>query len=105
MQYLIIRSGDKSVQAALLNNLASISHRSNLNDARKKLKSATQIDKTKLSRHQRFTLLLNQVRIIIRIVESQISVNRYLDMINYVLRPWFYSIRINVSLRRERSMI
>ncbi|KAF8360430.1 srpa-72, partial [Pristionchus pacificus] len=60
-----VKSGDKSVQAALLNNLASISHRSNLNDARKKLKSATQIDKTKLSRHQRFTLLLNQALVLL----------------------------------------
>ncbi|GMT16156.1 hypothetical protein PFISCL1PPCAC_7453, partial [Pristionchus fissidentatus] len=56
---------DKSVQAALLNSLASTSHRSNLNDARKKLKSATQIDKSKLSRHQRFTLLLNQALVLL----------------------------------------
>ncbi|GMS84405.1 hypothetical protein PENTCL1PPCAC_6580 [Pristionchus entomophagus] len=60
-----VRSGDKSVQAALLNNVASLSHRSNLNDARKKLKSATQIDRTKLSRHQRFTLMLNQALVLL----------------------------------------
>ncbi|GMT14762.1 hypothetical protein PFISCL1PPCAC_6059 [Pristionchus fissidentatus] len=60
-----VRPSDKSVQAALLNNMASISHRSNLNDARKKLKSATQIDKSKLSRHQRFTLLLNQALVLL----------------------------------------
>lgn len=60
-----IKSTDKSVIASLLNNQASLSLRSNLNDARKKLKSANQIEKSKLSRHQRFTLLLNQALVLL----------------------------------------
>lgn len=95
---------DKSVLATLLNNIPSVIQESNLFEARKKLKSALQIDGSKLTSRQRRTLLLNQVnswhfialifppqkkKIILKI--GCISSN------NIYLRHWFIYIRINAS--------
>lgn len=55
-----INPSDKSVMATMVNNIPSSRREQNLLEARKKLKTALQIDPTKLTNRQRRTLLVNQ---------------------------------------------
>uniref|UniRef100_A0A7E4VN07 Signal recognition particle subunit SRP72 n=1 Tax=Panagrellus redivivus TaxID=6233 RepID=A0A7E4VN07_PANRE len=54
---------DPNAKTTLFNNLPTTRAEPNLADARKKLKAATQVDKSKLSKRQQRTLLFNQALI------------------------------------------
>ncbi|CAI4233371.1 unnamed protein product [Auanema sp. JU1783] len=56
---------DISVQAVLVNSIPCASNNVNLADARKKFKFALHLDQSKLSRKQRYTLMLNNAIILL----------------------------------------
>lgn len=59
---------DKSVIAVVTNNIPSCRVEQNLLEARKKLKTALQVESSKLTARQRRILLLNQVKRLIKIL-------------------------------------
>ncbi|MCP9264016.1 Signal recognition particle subunit SRP72 [Dirofilaria immitis] len=82
-----LNPSDKSVTAMVANNIPSCRVEHNLLEARKKLKTALQVESSKLTARQRRVLLLNQALMHL----FRISVNRVVELLKNAPKIWFFN--------------